>query len=61
MAVVVGAGIDFQVVRTWPKADRNDERALKNLKNTPRLCPVCSSRKAAEREGGGAGVRRRAA
>ena len=41
MAAVSAAGIDFVVARTWPKADRNEERRLKNQKNAPRLCPMC--------------------
>jgi hypothetical protein len=41
MAAVARAGIGFHVVRTWPDATRDDERKLKNAKNTPRFCPVC--------------------
>ncbi len=40
--VVVGSGNGFQLVRTWEGATRTDERRLKNSKNSPRLCPVCS-------------------
>ena len=43
-AVVSAAGIGFEVVRTWPKADRHFERRLKNQKHAPRLCPVCNPR-----------------
>jgi predicted GIY-YIG superfamily endonuclease len=41
MDVVTRAGIKWSVVRTWPQADRNFERKLKNWKKTSRLCPVC--------------------
>lgn len=37
---VVASGIQLEVARTWA-GDRYLERALKNLKNSPRLCPVC--------------------
>lgn len=42
LRAVSKAGIGFQVVRTWPNGDRNFERSLKNMKESPRLCPVCS-------------------
>ena len=47
LAVVSAAGIGFTIARTWPDADRTQERKLKNRKNAPRLCPVCAARKAA--------------
>ncbi len=34
-------GIDIEIARTWA-GTRDDERKLKNRKNTPRLCPICS-------------------
>ena len=34
-------GLTCHVVRLW-NGTRNDERKLKQRKNTPRLCPVCS-------------------
>lgn len=40
LQVVKEAGINFEVVRTWP-GDRTLERRLKNQKNAWRLCPVC--------------------
>jgi predicted GIY-YIG superfamily endonuclease len=43
MEVVTAAGISWSVVRTW-KGSRKDERKLKQLHNTPRLCPVCNTR-----------------
>lgn len=39
--VAIEQGINFDVVRTW-QGDRKLERKLKNLKNSPRLCPICS-------------------
>lgn len=41
LQVVGEAGIGWRVVRTWPDGDRDFERALKNRRCTPRLCPVC--------------------
>jgi predicted GIY-YIG superfamily endonuclease len=41
LRAVIQAGIDFNVVRTWDKADRAFERKLHKRKNTKRLCPVC--------------------
>jgi hypothetical protein len=39
--VVLGAGIGFEVARTWD-GDRRLERRLKNQRNAPaRLCPIC--------------------
>ena len=40
--VVSAAGITFDVVRTWPDADRTFERRLKDQKHGPRLCPKCN-------------------
>jgi hypothetical protein len=39
--VAIERGISFEVVRVWP-GDRNAERALKNRKAAPRLCPCCN-------------------
>jgi hypothetical protein len=41
LEVIVGAGIDFECVRTWEGADRHFERKLKKRKKAPQLCPVC--------------------
>lgn len=41
-AVAVERGIGWTVARTWDDADRDFERSLKNRKNGPRLCPICS-------------------
>jgi hypothetical protein len=41
LAAAVERGIGFDVVRTWP-GGRDKERALKRLRNSPRLCPRCS-------------------
>lgn len=42
LAAVRDAGIGFQVVRRF-SGTRNDERRVKNQKNGPRWCPVCSN------------------
>jgi len=39
--VINQAGIDWRLVRLW-KGSRTDERRLKNIKNAPRLCPICN-------------------
>ncbi len=39
---VVEAGITLHLVRIWD-GDRQLERQLKDLKNSPRLCPLCNS------------------
>jgi predicted GIY-YIG superfamily endonuclease len=44
MQVAKERHIDFVVAKTW-KGDRQLERQLKNRKNSPRLCPVCKSKK----------------
>lgn len=46
MAAVIENGINWRVARTWPDATRNNERYLKNKKNAPALCPICSGKKA---------------
>ena len=45
MAAVSAAGIGFTVARTWPKGDRTEERRLKNRRNGPKLCPICSEQR----------------
>jgi hypothetical protein len=41
LRAAAAAGIDFEVVRTWP-GTRFEERRLHRFKNTPaRLCPIC--------------------
>jgi putative endonuclease len=40
---LVERGIGFSVVRIWP-GDRGFERKLKNKKDAPGLCPICSNR-----------------
>jgi predicted GIY-YIG superfamily endonuclease len=39
--VVREAGIDLQLVRTWP-GNRTLELKLKRQHNSPRLCPICN-------------------
>lgn len=42
-------GIDYRIVRTWwKKGTRAFERKLKNQKNSPKLCPICSKGKVNE-------------
>ena len=41
VAAAVAAGIQAELVRTWPNRDRGFERKLKNRKNARGLCPVC--------------------
>jgi predicted GIY-YIG superfamily endonuclease len=41
LEVITQAGISFQLARTW-KGTRKSERAIKNRKEAPRLCPVCN-------------------
>ena len=48
MEVITEAKIEWKVVRTW-KGDRKLERRLKNRKEAPALCPVCSGKKALKR------------
>jgi predicted GIY-YIG superfamily endonuclease len=36
-------GIGFRVAEVW-LGDRQLERQLKNLKNSPKLCPICNHR-----------------
>ena len=40
LEVITGAGLTFQLARTW-KGTRKDERRIKNRKEAPRLCPLC--------------------
>lgn len=44
LRAVTQAGIDWQVVRTWPGEDGNFERYLKRQKHAERYCPVCQER-----------------
>jgi predicted GIY-YIG superfamily endonuclease len=43
MEVITDAGIPWELARTW-EGDRNRERAIKNRKEAPRLCPLCTSK-----------------
>lgn len=44
LRAVNAAGIPYSIVRTWPNADRNQERRFKGHSST-RLCPTCKSLK----------------
>lgn len=46
-AVFAEKGIGFKVARTW-SGDRTEERRIKNMKMTPRLCPICREIKRAQ-------------
>lgn len=35
-------GVFFEVARVWPNATKSDERRLRDLRNNPRLCPICN-------------------
>lgn len=48
MKAVTEAGINWQVVRTWPGGTRTEERQMKNQKNHKRLCPVCKAKPIAD-------------
>lgn len=41
LKAVTEAGIDWEVVRTWPEGSQTHERRLKGHSST-RLCPTCS-------------------
>ena len=43
MEVITGAGISFQLARTW-QGTRKDERRIKKQHNAPRLCPMCKGK-----------------
>lgn len=46
MQVVARAGIGFELARVWKRGDRTFERRVKNRKEAPRLCPICSGDRA---------------
>jgi len=48
MEVITDAGIEWKVARTW-SGDRKLERRLKNRKEAPALCPICSGDSALKR------------
>lgn len=45
LEVIAGAGIDWQLARTWP-GGRNRERALKRQGGASRRCPICKALRA---------------
>jgi len=38
------AGCALILARVWPDGDRMLERRIKNRKNAPKLCPICSGK-----------------
>lgn len=42
LAVVSGAGIDFEITRIWASVTEHHEKALKDLNNRRVLCPRCT-------------------
>ena len=50
MEVITQAGISWYLARTW-EGGRNLERALKQRKNSPKLCPVCMQERVRRRLG----------
>lgn len=44
MAVIVEAGIDWTLARTW-EGDRKRERQLKNFGGASRICPLCRQKR----------------
>lgn len=44
LAAASEQGIEYHIVRTWKRVDRNFERALKNRKNAKKLCPIHNPR-----------------
>lgn len=40
---VKAAGISWDLVRTWDRVDRNEERRIKNMGSLARVCPVCQA------------------
>lgn len=45
LKVIMDAGIEWEVVRTWTEASRRTERKLKNRGGAARLCPLCRGEK----------------
>lgn len=44
--VIIEAGHDFVVARTWLNGTRKLERKLKNWHKSSQLCPICRANKA---------------
>lgn len=44
LEVVIDNGIGFRVARVWHRKTRGFERMLKNRKEAPRFCPICTDR-----------------
>lgn len=49
MEIVSAAGIEWKIARTWERQTRTFERKLKNRKEAPALCPICSGNAALKR------------
>ena len=45
LEVITAAGIEWKLARTW-RGDHQLERRLKNRKDAPHICPICSGKKA---------------
>lgn len=43
LAVANSRQINWSLARTWEEKGREFERKLKNYKNAPRLCPLCTA------------------
>lgn len=43
LAAARAAGIAWRIVRVWPKAGRDLERAIKQSHHTARYCPECNA------------------
>ena len=48
--VIIRAGIDFVLARTWEGATRSDEQKLKARGGACRICPVCKAERGAFKE-----------
>jgi hypothetical protein len=51
MAEIRKAGLRFYLVRQWPGSTREDERKLKNRKNSASICPWCQRHPSLKRSG----------
>jgi predicted GIY-YIG superfamily endonuclease len=42
IAVIMAAGIEWQLARTWPGTTEGHEKTLKDRNNRRALCPLCN-------------------